>query len=292
MLEWDDLKLVLAIGRARSITQAAKQTGLHHSTLFRRMADIEDRVGAKLFERQQGDYQPTTSGMAAMETAEKLEAEMAVLARTLAGQDIRPSGTVRLTTTDTLLHAVLSDDLAAFAKAYPEITVQVVTDNRFYDLNRHDADIAIRPSNTPNENLVGRQIAPIRSVICGAKGMEHPTGCTDGDGAWITCDESLAHIKAAQWRDRHFADQHVAMRSNSLLNVARLVDAGAGYAVLPLFLTGAFANIAVLGDAIDGLDNDLWMLMHRDLKSVPRVRAFNDFMFPRLKAKSALFAGT
>lgn len=288
MLEWDDLKLVLAIGRARSITQAAKQTGLHHSTLFRRMADIEDRVGAKLFERQQGDYQPTTSGMAAMETAEKLEAEMAVLARTLAGQDIRPSGTVRLTTTDTLLHAVLSDDLAAFAKAYPEITVQVVTDNRFYDLNRHDADIAIRPSNTPNENLVGRQIAPIRSVICGAKGMTHPT---DSDGAWITCDESLAHIKAAQWRDRHFADQHVAMRSNSLLNVARLVDAGAGYAVLPLFLTGAFANIAVLGDAIDGLDNDLWMLMHRDLKSVPRMRAFNDFMFPRLKAKSSLFAG-
>ncbi len=288
MLEWDDLKLVLAIGRARSITQAAKQTGLHHSTLFRRMADIEDRVGAKLFERQQGDYQPTPSGMAAMETAEKLEAEMAVLARTLAGQDIRPSGTVRLTTTDTLLHAVLSDDLASFAKAYPEITVQVVTDNRFYDLNRHDADIAIRPSNTPNENLVGRQVAPIRSVICGAKGMTHPT---DGNGAWITCDESLAHIKAAQWRDRYFTDQHVAMRSNSLLNVARLVDAGAGYAVLPLFLAGAFANIAVLGDAIDGLDNDLWMLMHRDLKSVPRVRAFNDFMFPRLKAKTALFAG-
>lgn len=292
MLEWDDLKLVLAIGRARSITQAAKQTGLHHSTLFRRMADIEDRVGAKLFERKQGDYQPTPSGIAAMETAEKLEAEMAVLARTLAGQDIRPSGTVRLTTTDTLLHAVLSDDLAAFAKAYPEITVQVVTDNRFYDLNRHDADIAIRPSNTPNENLVGRQIAPIRSVVCGARGMGHPSGCKDGDGAWITCDESLAHIKAAQWRDRHFADQHVAMRSNSLLNVARLVDAGAGYAVLPLFLTGAFANIAVLGDAIDGLDNDLWMLMHRDLKSVPRVRAFNDFIFPRLKAKSVLFAGT
>lgn len=292
MLEWDDLKLVLAIGRARSITQAAKKTGLHHSTLFRRMADIEDRVGAKLFERQQGDYQPTTSGMAAMETAEKLEGEMAVLARTLSGQDIRPSGTVRLTTTDTLLHAVLADDLAAFAKAYPEITVQVVTDNRFYDLNRHDADIAIRPSNTPNENLVGRQIAPIRSVICGAKGMEHPSGCTDGYGAWITCDESLAHIKAAQWRDRHFADQHVAMRSNSLLNVARLVDAGAGYAVLPLFLSRAFANIAVLDDAIEGLDNDLWMLMHRDLKSVPRIRAFNDFMFPRLKAKSALFAGT
>ncbi len=97
MLEWDDLKLVLAVGRARSITQAARQTGIHHSTLFRRMADIESRIGAKLFERQQGDYQPTSSGLAAIETAEKLEAEMAVLARTLAGQDIRPSGTVRLT---------------------------------------------------------------------------------------------------------------------------------------------------------------------------------------------------
>ncbi|QPO13205.1 LysR family transcriptional regulator [Thalassospira sp. A40-3] len=288
MLEWDDLKLVLAVGRARSITQAARQTSIHHSTLFRRMADIESRIGAKLFERQQGDYQPTPAGLAAIETAEKLEAEMAVLARTLAGQDIRPTGTLRLTTTDTLLHAVLADDLAAFAQAYPEITVQVVTDNRFYDLNRHDADIAIRPSNAPNENLVGRQIAPIRSVVCAAKGMGDPK---DGDGPWITCDESLAHIKAAQWRDKHFHDQHVAMRSNSLLNVARLVNAGAGYAVLPMFLAGAFDNIAVLGNAIDGLDNDLWMLMHRDLKAVPRVRAFNDFIFPRLKAKSALFAG-
>ena len=288
MLEWDDLKLVLAVGRARSITQAARQTGIHHSTLFRRMADIESRIGTKLFERQQGDYQPTPAGLAAIDTAEKLEAEMAILARTLAGQDIRPTGTLRLTTTDTLLHAVLADDLAAFAQAYPEITVQVVTDNRFYDLNRHDADIAIRPSNAPNENLVGRQIAPIRSVVCAAKGMGDPK---NGGGPWITCDESLAHIKAAQWRDKHFHDQHVAMRSNSLLNVARLVNAGAGYAVLPMFLAEAFDNIAVLGDAIEGLDNDLWMLMHRDLRAVPRVRAFNDFMFPRLKAKSAMFAG-
>jgi DNA-binding transcriptional LysR family regulator len=288
MLEWDDLKLVLAVGRARSITQAAKRTGLHHSTLFRRMADIEGRLGTKLFERQQGDYQPTTSGMAAIETAEKLEAELGILARTLAGQDIRPSGLVRLTTTDTLLHAVLANELAAFAKAYPAITVQVVTDNRFYDLHRHDADIAIRPSNAPNENLVGRQIAPIRSAICAARGMDHPT---EVKGPWITCDESLAHIKAATWRDRQFSDQHVAMRSNSLLNVARLVDAGAGYAVLPMFLAGAFDNVAVLGDPIDGLDNDLWILMHRDLKAVPRMRAFNDFMFPRLKAKATLFSG-
>ncbi|HAI32071.1 MAG TPA: hypothetical protein DCM48_21525 [Thalassospira sp.] len=58
-----------------------------------------------------------------------------------------------------------------------------------------------------------------------------------------------------------------------------------------MFLAGAFSNISILGDAIDGLDNDLWILMHRDLKAVPRIRAFNDFMFPRLKAKSALFAG-
>lgn len=286
MLEWDDLKLVLAIARARSITQAAKQTGIHHSTLFRRIADIETRLGTPLFERLQGDYQPTSTGQAAIETAETLEAEMAVLARKLAGQDIRPSGILRLTTTDTLLHAVLADDLAAFGKAYPEITLQVVTDNRFYDLNRHDADIAIRPSNAPNENLVGRKIAPIRSVICGPSGLDDPA-----KGPWITCDETLAHIKAARWRDKHFADQHVALRSNSLLNVARLVDAGGGFAVLPAFLVAAFANIAVIGDPLEGLDNDLWMLMHRDLKATPRVRAFNDFMFPRLKQKAPLFAG-
>lgn len=286
MLEWDDLKLVLAIARARSITQAAKQTGLHHSTLFRRIADIEARLGRKLFERHQGAYHPTHTGQAAIESAETLEAEMAVLARKLAGQDIRPSGTLRLTTTDTLLHAVLAGDLAAFGAAYPEITLQVVTDNRFYDLNRHDADIAIRPSNTPNENLVGRKIAPIRSVIC------RPAGRTDpANGPWITCDETLAHIRAARWRDRHFADQHVALRSNSLLNVAKLVDAGGGFAVLPAFLATAFDHIAVIGDPIKGLDNDLWMLMHRDLRETPRVRAFNDFMFPRLKQKAALFSG-
>ena len=286
MLEWDDLKLVLAIARARSITQAARQTGIHHSTLFRRIADMESRLGAKLFERLQGDYQPTITGQAAIETAETLEAEMAVLARKLAGQDIRPSGILRLTTTDTLLHAVLADDLAAFGAAFPEITLQVVTDNRFYDLNRHDADVAIRPSNAPNENLVGRKIAPIRSVICGPAGHRDPSA-----GPWIACDETLAHIAAARWRDKHFADQHVALRSNSLLNVARLVDAGGGYAVLPAFLVAAFDHIDVLGDPIDGLDNDLWILMHRDLRATPRVKAFNDFMFPRLRQKAALFAG-
>lgn len=286
MLEWDDLKLVLAVARARSVTQAAKQTGLHHSTLFRRMADIETRLGVKLFERQQGDYQPTSSGQAAVETAEKLEDEMAVLARKLAGKDIRPSGVVRLTTTDTLLHGVLATDLAAFCEAYGEITLHVTTDNRFYDLNRHDADVAIRPINQPNENLFGRQIGPIRSVICGSDQYPDPMA-----GPWITCDETLAHIAAARWRDQNFADQRVALRSNSLLNVARLVDGGSGLAVLPVFLAKAFGNIRILTDPIDGLDNDLWMLIHRDLQTVPRIRAFNDFMFPRLKAHNAVFVG-
>ncbi len=286
MLEWDDLKLVLAVARARSITQAAKQIGIHHSTLFRRMADIESQLGIKLFERQQGDYQPTIAGLAAVEAAENLEAEMAVLARKLAGQDLAPSGIVRLTTTDTLLHAVLADDLAAFTQAFPDITLQVVTDNRFYDLNRHDADVAIRPSNAPNDNLVGRLIGPIKSVICGPLHVDDPS-----QGPWITCDETLAHIAAARWRDKNFPGPHVAMRSNSLLNVARLVDAGGGFAVLPAFLAAAFDNIGVMGDPINGLDNDLWMLMHRDLQATPRIRAFNDFMFPRLKRHQGLFAG-
>lgn len=286
MLEWDDLRLVLAVARARSVTQAARQTRLHHSTLFRRLADIEMRLGNKLFERNQGDYQPTNAGQVAIETAEKLEGELSVLSRKLAGTDIRPSGTVRLTTTDTLLHAILAPDIAAFGVAFPEITVQVVTDNRFYDLNRHDADIAIRPANAPDGSLVGRRIGAIASVICGSDIFD------DHENApWITCDESLAHIAAARWRDKNFADSRVALRSNSLLNVARLVDSGAGVAVLPYFLARAFANIQVLGKPINGLDNDLWVLIHHDLQAVPRIRAFNEFMFARLKAKSALFAG-
>lgn len=107
-LSWDDLRLVLAVAQAGSLAGAARRLGISHATVFRRLAAIEAELGVKLFERTRAGYAPTPAGEDAAAAAERIQDEVHGVERRVAGRDVRPSGTVRVTTTDTLLSGLLS----------------------------------------------------------------------------------------------------------------------------------------------------------------------------------------
>ncbi|HEY9549485.1 MAG TPA: LysR family transcriptional regulator, partial [Kiloniellaceae bacterium] len=165
-----DLRTLLAIAREGSLAGAARRLRVNHSTVFRRLGAIEARLGARLFERQNGSYLTTAAGEDLLRTAERVEAEVEALERRLSGQDLRLTGSLRLTAPDDIAEVLVLPLLAAFRQRYPEITVELVVDNRMLNLTRREADIAVRPTRRPPETLAGRRIASLASAVYGAAG--------------------------------------------------------------------------------------------------------------------------
>jgi len=155
-MEWDDLRIVLAVSREGTLSGAARRLGVTHSTVFRRLGAIEEQIGVRLFERFRDGYVPTPAGETTAETAARLEDEVLTLERRLSGQDLRPSGVVRITTTDTL-GTILMRHLQAMRALHPGIQFEVVISNAMANLTRREAEIAIRPTLEPPESLVGRR---------------------------------------------------------------------------------------------------------------------------------------
>ena len=279
MLEWNDLRLVLAVARAHGATGAAKALAVHPSTVFRRLGTLEAGLGVRLFERLPEGYVPTAAGDEACRVAERLEADVAALDRRIAGRDTRPSGTVRVTTTDTLL-ALLTPALAAFRAAHDEIELHVIVDNRFLDLARHDADVAVRPAAEPPDTLVGRRLARIATTIYGAAEYLAKRPATEDLGAhdWIGPDESLTHLSSARWLRQTVPGSNVRIRVNTLLAAVEAAKAGLGLALLPCFLGDAAPQLRRVRPPLPDWDSALWLLTHEDLRHVARVRALLDFL--------------
>lgn len=293
MLEWDDLRYLLAVGRTGTLSAAARQLGVNHSTVFRRVGLIEERLGVRLFERRRDGYTPTPACEEAVALAEKVEGEVNNLERHLAGRDTRPSGMVRVTTTDTLLFGPLAPVFKAARCAYPEISLEVIVDNRFLSLSKRDADIAIRPSLTPPENLIGRRICGIATAIYGAKSYLDRAPATDtiDEHDWIAPDDSLAQLASARWLRTNVKPEQEVFRTNTLYGMLTAARAGLGLAPLPCFIGDSAADLRRVRPPLDQLTSELWLLTHRDLRHVARIRAILDFADRELRKMAALFEG-
>lgn len=296
-MDWDDLRFVLAVGRERTLSAAARGLGVNHSTVFRRIGQIEARLGVRLFERHRDGYTPTVAGEEAVAVGERLEGQIDGLERRLAGRDTRPSGTVRVTTTDTLLIGALGPALGAFSAAHPAIVLEMAVGNPLLSLSRRDADVAIRPAASPPDTLVGRRLCTIASAIFASRAYleQAPAPDLSADGLrghrWVAPDDSLAHLASARWLRGTLPGVRPALRLNTLLGMAAAARAGVGLAVLPCFLGDPAVELRRLGPPLEALASELWLLTHRDLRHVARVRAFLDFMERALRPMRDLFEG-
>ncbi|KRA61591.1 hypothetical protein ASD79_05600 [Caulobacter sp. Root655] len=285
--DWDDLRVALAIARAGSLSGAARTIGVSHPTMFRRLRSLEARLGVRLFERTSAGLAPSAAGEALVQAAEAIEARLTQLGRTLEGREGRPSGTVRLATTDTLMAGPLPPMLAAFRGAYPEIVVEAGVSNAMADLSRREADVAIRPALDPPPTLTGRRVCALAFAVYGAPG---DTG--QGEGDWVAPDDSLSALKLSRWMAERGLSARATFRGNSLVSLREAARAGLGRAVLPCYLGDLDPGLRRLGDPIAELATELWVLTHPDLTTAGRIRAFLDEIYRRLAERRDLFEGT
>ena len=156
MKDWDDLKFILALGRAKGLSGAARLLGVNHATISRRIAAAEAKLGARLFDRLPTGLEPTEAGLQAIEIAERVEAQILELELTLSAKDQSLSGPLRVTAPQLLIQYELAGILADFTQRHPDIELTVLAANEILNLHRREADIAIRMSSKPEPTLFGR----------------------------------------------------------------------------------------------------------------------------------------
>jgi DNA-binding transcriptional LysR family regulator len=291
-LDWNDLRLVLAVFREGSLSGAARRLGVTHSTVFRRLGAIEETIGARLFERFRDGYAPTPAGETAAEAAARLEDEVFTLERKLSGQDLRPNGTVRITTTDTL-SPVLMRHVPTIRASHPDIQLEIAISNTMANLTRREADIAIRPTPQPPEMLIGRRIGEIAHAIYGSSAYlsrHHDKDLCAHD--WIGLDDALASTVIARWMHENLRNARITCRVDTLPALCDAAAAGLGLAVLPCYVGDVASGLRRLRrKALPEPRSALWLLTHDDLKRTARIRATLDFLADAFASERALFQG-
>lgn len=296
-LAWDDLRLVKAIADGRGLQAAAERLGLNHSTVFRRLAQIEAKLDGRLFERHRTGYALTTLGEEVAGLATRIDEEVTALTLKLSGRAIQPAGELRVTTNDTLLTHLIMPILAKFRRLYPEIRLDVVLANQALNLSKRDADVALRATDNPPETLVGRRLASIAWAIYGRRetfpeatprlGDTH--WCAGQD--WVALGDNLAHLKAARYVRELVPTARIAYRVNTVLGLTEAVEAGIGIGPLPCFIADPRPGLVRLSEPQPEFSTSLWMLTHPDLRHAPRVRAFLDTFAGEIGAYRPLLEG-
>lgn len=288
-LRWDDLRIFLLLARTGTLTAAAEALGVHASTTHRRLSALEAALGARLFDRTPAGLTLTATGEAMRPLAAQVEDDVDALLRAVSGRDQSPRGTVRLTAPEPLL-PLLVDSLATFRQRFVEVDLQVSFSDRFYDLSRREADVAVRPSAAPPERAVGRRVS---SVAWAAYASASSVGAQAADALpWAVYGDDMARLAAATWWHESHSEDPVLMSVNSVSAMHRVVSCSPCRGLLPCFVGDRAAELTRLGPPIAAPESGLWILVHPDLRRATRVRSLLDHLWDALVAQRSLLAGT
>jgi len=209
------------------------------------------------------------------EHAEHVEAALEAARSSAEAAPAQVSGTVRITTTDTVLHGLVAPALRCLHAVHPLLSYELHTGNELASLTRRDADIAVRATKRPPQHLVGKHIGPIRVALYAAKkgAVRKFTDVEAGKSDWIAPDDALPEHPSVVWRKRHFPKATPRYRVTSILSVLELVAMGLGVGIAPLFLAAGRNDVLRLTEPLDECETELWLLTHPESRHLRRVGA-------------------
>lgn len=279
-----DLEVVLALARTGTLADAGERLSLDASTVFRTIQKVEKGLGQRLFERSRAGYLPLELAQQLAGHGEQVEAQLEAARSVLQLQPEQVSGSVRISTTDTVLHGLVAPALKVLQASHPLLEFDLHAGNELASLTRRDADIAVRATKRPPQHLVGKHIGPIRVALYAGKksGIKRFDNTVATQASWIAPDDALPEHPSVMWRKKHFPKVAPRYRVNSILTVAELVAQGLGIGILPLFLAQRRADLTPLTDVLDDCQTELWLLTHTESRHLRRVSAVYSYLVQNL----------
>lgn len=284
--DWNDLRYLLAVARSGSAASAARSLNVSHATVLRRLQALEQAVGAPLFHRLPTGYTPTEAGRRFVEVGESFESALTGTQREIDGQTHELIGTIRFTTTDSMAYCLMPEILAGFRERYPGITVELLATNARLDLDKREADVSLRPTQTPPPSLVGRHVGKIGIGLYAAPSYLERLAAPGQDTLeYLMPVGALAQTPLGQWLLSRHGGKGIAAGADSYPVLCRLAEAGFGATVLPHFVARQSALVLLEPQPPD-MSANLWLLTHPHLRHTGRIRAFMEYVAQAVHAMS------
>jgi DNA-binding transcriptional LysR family regulator len=274
-ISWDDFRLVKHIAQSGGLTGASRALLIDHSTVFRRLGQIENKLGQRLFVRHRTGYTPTPVGEEIVAIASRMDDEIADWIRRVSEGPVIPTGELRIRIREALLAHLLVPIFADFRNQYPKIRLDVVLESENSIVLTRDVAVAVTATSTPPEDAYGRQTATIAWALYGS--VEHyPPGSRLSptafmDHMWVSPAGRLAGLRPAKFIERHVPQESIAYRVDDISGVADAIAAGVGIGFLPCFVGDGIAKLTRLSELQGDFVIGLWVLTHQHLQHDARV---------------------
>jgi DNA-binding transcriptional LysR family regulator len=296
VFDWNDLRYFLAVARSGSTHAAAKALGVSQPTVQRRLAALEAETGRKLFERHPTGYRLTKLGEALLPDAVRIEDDVAAFARRLKSRDEALSGVLHVTCAEAMAPRFVTPLVAEFESAHPGLKVELIMTDRFLDLAKGEADIAVRADSPGAGALVFRKIADVPWTLYASRSYVDRHGRPQSLAeinrhAVVGFAGEMANNHAGLWLRAAAPAAALAAHGNTMLGIVAAVKSGAGIAPLPMMLAEPEDDLVRLFDAIPEINSRICLVTHQDLRQSPRVRAFFDFATARADRFRPLLRG-
>lgn len=275
LADWESLRTFFVFVETGSFSGAARVLRVTHATISRRLQMLEQALAGSLYIRRGDEIELTRLGETVLTTAREMQAQSTQLARRLAGEDVRLEGKLRVATTDALGTLFLVPRLPALLQRWPNLDIEFTMGHRNVSLARRDADLAIRFARPQDGDLIAKQLGNIAYYLCGTAEMTEQWRQNPKAAPFIGFDEDVPEIPETLWHAEHAATNPVRFRSTSVVAQCMAARAGVGMALLPDYL---LAPELVLAEPQPQLQREVWAVFHRDLKTVPRLRAVLEWL--------------
>jgi DNA-binding transcriptional LysR family regulator len=291
MIDWDDVRYFLAAAQGGSVRAAAKRLGVNHATVLRRIAQLEDRLGAQMFEKLPSGYRLTAAGEEVLEFAFQMQASSHQLETRVLGRDQSVRGRLRVTLPAPLAAHLLMPDFADFIRVHPGIEMEILSSGELANLTNREADVAIRvvyDRETLPPNLHGLKGPELYGgfYMSGSRLAEWQAGGPDprwiaisGHGVPDWTREGERRTTGTPFRTMDFEAQVAAVRQ------------GIGITALPCFVGDIDPLLERVPDTNLHLYGPVWVLTQGETRKTKRVRLLTEFVSRRLTAYAPLLAG-
>jgi DNA-binding transcriptional LysR family regulator len=294
-MNWDDFRYFLAVAAEGSLSAAARVLRVNAATVSRHVDALEERLAVRLFDRRQDGYTVTPAGEKLLERARTIESEIFALSRAFDAEDRGLTGTVSVTATESLTVPFLIPNLPHLRDRYPGIRVQLVSDYRLLNLSRREADVAIRLARPQQGDLVVRKIGSMGFGLYASHDYieahgEPATVAELKEHAVIDWLDGYPESAPVVWLREVMEGRAPAFATNPASGRLAAAKAGMGIALVPSMVSEGSGLVRVLSH-VEIPCVDLWLLVHRDLARIARVRAVLDFIHDRARIDADRIGG-
>jgi DNA-binding transcriptional LysR family regulator len=294
MFDWNDLKYFLAVARHGSTIAAGKALRTSQSTVHRRLSELEAKIGRELAARQTTGYRLTEFGEKLLPLAERVEAAITDLEQCVTGEVRDEAGIIRMTCPEPIIPRLLPI-IEQFHARHPAIRVEFVTSDRYLDLLKGEADVALRSGDTEDE-LIGRKIADSIWAVYASRDYIDRHGKPEriedlGQHRLVSLDEAMSKHRLNAWISNVAPNATIAARNNSILGLMQAVKSGLGVSALPTPMADEQPDLVRVLGPVPELSRSWRLLTHPDLRRTKRVSLFFDFIVEQREALKPVLTG-